>query len=62
MLKQRLVLTGVGGAYNGCADDVLDESKLMVVLVPVELDSVDSLFFLPESIWLAQDVSRCVPG
>jgi hypothetical protein len=43
------VLTG--GAYNGRSDDVLAESKLMVVLVvPVVLDIVDSLFFFPESI------------
>jgi hypothetical protein len=49
MPKQGLVLTG--GVYNGCADDVLDESKLMVVaVVPAELDTVDSLFFLPESV------------
>lgn len=50
MLKRRLVLTG--GAYNGCADDVLDEAKLMAEPMLIEIDTVDSLFLLPDSIWL----------
>lgn len=53
-----------GGTYNGCADDVLDEAKLMASPMLVELDSldiVDSLFLLLDSIWLVA-VSKCVPG
>jgi hypothetical protein len=47
------VLTG--GVYNGCSEDVLEVAKLIVeqvveLMMLVELDTVDSLFFLPESI------------
>lgn len=49
MLNQGLVLTD--GAYNGCSEDVLEVAKLIVeLMVLAELDTVDSLFFLPQSI------------
>ena len=52
MLKRGLVLTG--GAYDGCANDVLDgsEAKLMAEPMLVEIDTVENLFLLPDSIWL----------
>jgi hypothetical protein len=56
--KQRLVLTG--GTNKGCSDDVLVESKLMVDLVVVELDTMNSLSFFPGNILLVRGVSRCV--
>ena len=49
MLNQGLILTGT--AYNGRSEDVLEVAKLIVELMMLaELDTVDSLFFLPESI------------
>jgi hypothetical protein len=56
--KQRLVLTGV--THKGCSDDVLVESKLMVDLVVIVLDTIDSLPFFPGNICLVRGVSGCV--
>ena len=56
MQKQGYVLTG--GAYKGCSDDVLIESKLMVDLGVVELDTMDRLSFIPGNFWLVRGVSR----
>jgi len=56
--KQGLVLTG--GTYKRCSDDVLVESKLVVDLVVVELDTMNNLSFFPGNIWLVRDVNRCV--
>ena len=53
-----LVLTG--GTYKGCSDDVVVESKLMVDLVVVKLDTLNNLSFFPGNIWLVRGVSRCV--
>lgn len=57
MQKQGLVLTG--GVNNGCSDDMLVASKLMVDLVVV---TMDSLAFFPGNIWLVRGVStrECV--
>lgn len=50
MQKQGLELTG--GIYRSCSDDVFVESKLMVDLVVVELDTMDNLALFPGNIWL----------
>jgi hypothetical protein len=47
-----------GGTYKGCSDDVLVESKLMVELAVVELNTMDSLSFFPGNIWLVRGGSR----
>lgn len=43
--KKRLVLTG--GTYNVFSDDMLATSELMVELVLVEFDAMDTLLFFP---------------
>ena len=53
-----MVLTG--GTYEGCSDDVLVGSTIMVELAVVDLDAVDSLPFFPGNIWLTRGVSRRV--